>query len=89
MKEDKFIELVKKYTVFSELTPQMIAEYIEKIVEHERINSTVNAINRWIFTSTLSANLKCLRQSRLPKKSPQRKKCSANGSTGCRSGGTG
>lgn len=34
-KANKFIELVKKYPDFSELTPQMIAEYIEKIVVHE------------------------------------------------------
>jgi len=32
---DKFIALVKKYTDFSELTPQMLIEYIEKIVVHE------------------------------------------------------
>lgn len=37
---DKFIELVKKYTDFSELTPQMIAEYIEKIVVHEADKSS-------------------------------------------------
>ena len=37
---DKFIEIVKKHTDFSELTPQMIAEYIEKIVVHEADKST-------------------------------------------------
>ena len=37
---DKFIELVKKHTDFSELTPQMIAEYIEKIVVHEADKSS-------------------------------------------------
>lgn len=37
---DKFIEIVKKYTDFSELTPQMIAEYIEKIVVHEADKSS-------------------------------------------------
>lgn len=35
VKADKFIELVKKYTDFSELTPTMIHEFIEKIVVHE------------------------------------------------------
>lgn len=39
-KADKFIELVKKYTDFSELTPQMIAEYIEKIVVYEADKSS-------------------------------------------------
>jgi len=39
-KADKFIELVKKHTDFSELTPQMIAEYIEKIVVHEADKSS-------------------------------------------------
>ena len=34
-KADKFIALVKKYTDFSELTPQMLIEYIEKIVVHD------------------------------------------------------
>ncbi|GHV48842.1 hypothetical protein FACS189499_09120 [Clostridia bacterium] len=32
---DKFIELVRKYTDFEELTPQMLNEYISKIVVHE------------------------------------------------------
>jgi hypothetical protein len=32
---DKFIALVKKYTDFSELTPQMLIEFIEKIVVHD------------------------------------------------------
>jgi hypothetical protein len=39
-KAEKFISLVKKYTDFSELTPQMIAEYIEKIVVHEADKSS-------------------------------------------------
>lgn len=39
-KADKFIEIVKKHTDFSELTPQMIAEYIEKIVVHEADKSS-------------------------------------------------
>ena len=34
-KADKFIAIVKRHTDFSELTPQMLAEYIEKIVVHE------------------------------------------------------
>lgn len=39
-KADKFIELVKRHTDFSELTPQMIAEYIKKIVVHEADKSS-------------------------------------------------
>ena len=39
-KIDKFINLVKKYTDFSELTPQMLIEYIEKIVVHDADYST-------------------------------------------------
>lgn len=39
-KADKFIELVKRHTDFSELAPQMIAEYIEKIVVHEADKSS-------------------------------------------------
>lgn len=32
---DRFIEIVKKYTDFTELTPAMITEFVEKIVVHE------------------------------------------------------
>ena len=35
IRADKFIALVKKYTDFSELTTQMINEFIDKIVVHE------------------------------------------------------
>lgn len=35
IRADKFIALVKKYTDFSELTPQMINEFVDKIVVHE------------------------------------------------------
>ena len=35
MKAEKFIALVRKYTSFKELTPQMLNEYIEKIVVFE------------------------------------------------------
>ena len=34
-KADKFISLVKRHTDFSELTPAMISEYIDKIIVHE------------------------------------------------------
>ena len=40
LKADKFIELVQKYTDFSELTPTMIHEFIEKIVVHEADKSS-------------------------------------------------
>jgi len=32
---DKFMELVKRYTDFSELTPAMLHEFVEKVVVHE------------------------------------------------------
>ena len=35
VRADKFIDIVKRHTDFDELTPQMIAEYIEKIVVYE------------------------------------------------------
>lgn len=35
MKADKFIELVKRYTDFTELTTPMLNEFIEKIIVHE------------------------------------------------------
>jgi hypothetical protein len=34
-KADRFIAIVKRHTDFTELTPQMIAEYIDRIVVHE------------------------------------------------------
>lgn len=42
-KAEKFIKIVKKYTDFSELTPEMLNEFIEKIVVHEaeKINGRV------------------------------------------------
>ena len=37
---DKFIEIVKRHTDYSELTPKMITEYIDKIIVYkaERID---------------------------------------------------
>ena len=32
---DKFVELVKRYTDFSELTPAMLHEFIDKVIVHE------------------------------------------------------
>ncbi len=43
---DTFIELVKKYTDFSELTPQMIAEYIEKSWCMKQTNQAGNGSRR-------------------------------------------
>ena len=37
---DKFMELVKRYTDFSELTPAMLHEFIEKVVVHEADKSS-------------------------------------------------
>ena len=35
VKADKFMELVKRYTDFTELTPAMLHEFVEKVVVHE------------------------------------------------------
>lgn len=35
VRADKFIELVKRYTDFSELTTPMLNEFVEKILVHE------------------------------------------------------
>jgi DNA invertase Pin-like site-specific DNA recombinase len=40
LKADRFLELVRKYTDFSELTPAMIHEFIEKVVVHEADKSS-------------------------------------------------
>jgi uncharacterized phage infection (PIP) family protein YhgE len=39
-KTDKFIEIVRQYTEFDELTPTMVHEFIEKIIVHESDKST-------------------------------------------------
>jgi hypothetical protein len=43
---DKFIELVHRYTDFSELTTPMIHEFVEKIVVHEADKSTGERIQQ-------------------------------------------
>ena len=43
---DKFIELVHRYTDFSELTPAMINEFIEKIIVHEADKSSGERIQQ-------------------------------------------
>ena len=43
---DKFLELVRKYTDFSELTTPMIHEFIDKIVVHEADKSTGERIQQ-------------------------------------------
>lgn len=43
---DKFMELVRKYTDFSELTTPMIYEFIDKIVVHEADKSTGERIQQ-------------------------------------------
>ena len=35
LKTDQFIQLVKRYTDFSELTTPMLNEFIEKVIVHE------------------------------------------------------
>ena len=43
MKTEKFIELVKRYTDFSELTTPMLNEFIEKVVVHEATGGRGNS----------------------------------------------
>ena len=40
VRADKFIELVKRYSDFTELTPQMLNEFIEKVIVHEADKSS-------------------------------------------------
>jgi hypothetical protein len=40
VKADKFMELVKRYTDFTELTPAMLHEFVEKVVVHEADKSS-------------------------------------------------
>jgi len=40
VRADKFMELVKRYTDFSELTPAMLHEFVEKVVVHEADRSS-------------------------------------------------
>jgi hypothetical protein len=37
---DKFMELVKRYTDFSELTPAMLHEFVSKVIVHEADKSS-------------------------------------------------
>lgn len=46
VRADKFIEVVKRFTDFSELTTPMIHEFIEKIVVHEAEKADGNRSNR-------------------------------------------
>lgn len=43
LKTEKFIELVKRYTDFSELTTPMLNEFIEKVVVHEATGGRGNS----------------------------------------------
>ncbi len=42
VRADKFIEIVRRYTSFEELTPAMLNEYIDKVVVHESVWSDGN-----------------------------------------------
>ena len=35
VKADKFVEIVRRFTAFDELTPKLLCEFIEKVVVHE------------------------------------------------------
>ncbi|MDR2558771.1 MAG: DUF4368 domain-containing protein [Oscillospiraceae bacterium] len=45
-KTDKFIELVKRYTDFDEISNQMVNEFIDRIIVHEADKSTGKRIQR-------------------------------------------
>ena len=46
MRADRFLELVKRYTDFSELTTPMLNEFIEKVVVHEADKSTGDRVQK-------------------------------------------
>ena len=46
VKTDKFIQLVKKYTDFTELTTPMLNEFVEKVVVHEADKSTGERVQK-------------------------------------------
>ena len=46
IKTDKFIELVKRYTDFDELSNKMVNEFIDKIIVHEADRSTGKRVQR-------------------------------------------
>ncbi|HZK38786.1 MAG TPA: recombinase family protein [Clostridia bacterium] len=43
---DKFVELAKRYTDFSELTPAMLYEFVEKVIVHEGDKSSGSRVQR-------------------------------------------
>jgi hypothetical protein len=46
LKTDKFMEIVKRYTEFTELTTLMLSEFIEKIVVHEADKSSGRRVQK-------------------------------------------
>jgi site-specific DNA recombinase len=46
VKSDKFIQLVKRYTDFTELTTPMLNEFVEKVVVHETDKSTGERVQK-------------------------------------------
>lgn len=46
VRADKFIDLVRRYTGFEELTPSMLGEFIEKVVVHEGDKSSGKRIQK-------------------------------------------
>ena len=46
VRADRFLELVKRYTDFSELTTPMLNEFIEKVVVHEADKSTGDSVQK-------------------------------------------
>ena len=48
LKADNFMEIVKRYTEFEELTPQILNEFIDKIVVHEKTKDDFGAKHQQI-----------------------------------------
>lgn len=42
VKTDKFVEIVRKYTDITELTPAILNEFVEKVIVHERTGTRGN-----------------------------------------------
>ena len=70
---DKFLALAKKYTDFSELTPAMLNEFVEKIMVHAPDRSTGSGCRRLKSISNLlgSSTYPCRS---LPRRSWRRRK---------------
>ena len=70
-KADCFIELVKKYTEFTEFTPLLLNEFIEKVIVHEGDKSTGKRIQQVDIHLNFIGNFE-LPLSEMPQEEPQK-----------------